>query len=785
MGKSKAQKLNDLHQEALAQFDLIQKNSRDERKQNLEDRRFYSIAGAQWEGKLGEQYENKPKFEVNKVHLSVIRIINEYRNNRITVDFTPRKATDDKLADLCDGLYRADENDSEAREAYDNAFEEAVGGGMGAWRLRAEYEDEYDDENDNQRIRIEPIYDADTSVYFDLDAKRQDKADAKHCFLVTSMTKEAYIEKWDDDPTTWPKDDHSYEFDWDDNDSVFVAEYFVVEEKLEPLIYVETITGDEEKHYLADVTDEMWEEWEATGTVETSRRKIKRRKVHKYIMSGGGILEDCGHIAGREIPIIPAYGKRWMVDGIERSMGHVRLAKDAQRLKNMQLSKLGEISALSSVEKPILTPEQIAGHANMWANDNIKDYPYLLINPITNEEGQVVAQGPISYTKPSNIPPAMGALLQITEEDMRDILGNQQQGEDMASQVSGKAVEMIQTRLDMQTYIYMSNFSKAMKRCGEVWLSMAKDLYIEDEREMKVVDKEGEAKTEKIVVTAINDEGDVAIENNLEEAHFDVNVEVGPSSNSKRAAIVRALTGMLGVTTDPETKLVLEAMSMMNMEGEGMGDIREFFRQKLVRIGAMEPTEEDIQQMQLEQGGPTPNDQYLLAEAQRAEAEAAKNRADTAESVANAELKMAQAEKTRAEVAAPVMAAPEVKDYKGQELLLKAQKEAKELQLKEREIELKEQEQKLRAQEQTAKLAEIGMKLMDSEAEAINTAQGHQAALDMAQQVAEAVKGLQPAIEKQNEALDKQAADRAEAMKKLDEPKMVKRDEDGNITGIE
>ena len=52
---------------------------------------------------------------------------------------------------------------------------------------------------------------------------------------------------------------------------------------------------------------------------------------------------------------------------------HVRLAKDAQRLKNMQLSKLGEISSLSTVEKPIVTPEQIAGHQNMWKEDNIKD----------------------------------------------------------------------------------------------------------------------------------------------------------------------------------------------------------------------------------------------------------------------------------------------------------------------------------------------------------------------------------------------------------------------------
>ena len=130
---SNEQRLANVHSEALAEFDSIQSALRDERLQCLQDRRFYSIAGAQWEGPLGEQFENKPKFEVNKVALAVQRIQSEYRNNRITVKFTAKDGSNSKLADICDGLYRADEQDSVAEEAYDNAFEEAVGGGFGAW----------------------------------------------------------------------------------------------------------------------------------------------------------------------------------------------------------------------------------------------------------------------------------------------------------------------------------------------------------------------------------------------------------------------------------------------------------------------------------------------------------------------------------------------------------------------------------------------------------------------------------------------------------------------------
>ncbi|CAB4161019.1 Phage P22-like portal protein [uncultured Caudovirales phage] len=648
MAITNEQRLANLHSEALRQFNDIQTALRDERLQCLQDRRFYSLAGSQWEGPLWDQYENKPKFEVNKIMLAVIRIVNEYRNNRITVDYVSKDGTEnEKMAEVCDGLYRADEQASVADEAYDNAFEEAVGGGIGAWRLRTVYEDEENDEDDRQRIRFEPIFDADSSVFFDLNAKRQDKSDAKYCFVVTSMTRESYKETYNDDPTDWPKIIHQYEFDWSTPDVVFVAEYYKIEEKTETIRIFKAIDGTEERYSSADFkNDETLEETLlAIGHTEIRQKRVKRMRVHKYIMSGGKVLEDAGYIAGKCIPIVVVYGKRWFVDNIERCMGAVRLAKDAQRLKNMQLSKLGEISALSSVEKPILLPEQVAGHQLMWAEDNLRDYPYLLVNPITGADGSTQVSGPVAYTRSPQIPPAMAALLQVTETDMQDILGNQQGADKMVSNISGKAVEMIQTRVDMQTFIYMSNFAKGMKRCGEIWLSMAKDIYTEDNRNMKTISPTGDAGVIKLMQPTLDQEtGEIKMANDLSSAAFDVVAEVGPSSSSKRAATVRALTGMLQITSDPETAQVLTAMAMMNMEGEGIGDANAYFRKKLLRMGVMKPTDDELEELIAEmQGQPQdPNAIYLQAAAEEATAKAAKARADTVETVASAELKRAQ-----------------------------------------------------------------------------------------------------------------------------------------------
>ena len=632
--------LSDIHAEAIKNFQAIQTAMRDERLQCLQDRRFYSISGAQWEGALGRQFENKPRFEINKIHLSVIRIINEYRNNRIDVQFIGKDNKEaDKLAETCAGIFRADEQDSGAQEAYDNAFEEAVGGGFGAWRLVTAYEDDDNLEDETQRIRFEPIYDADSSVFFDLDAKRQDKSDAKYAFVIHAMTPEAYLEQFGETPSMFTKTIQLSFFDWTSPRMAYVAEYYKVEDVSVEYSFFKNQINDEEKYEKKELTEEMLKNIYDRGFIFDRKRKVKKQRVHKYIISGQSILEDCGYIAGENIPIVPVYGKRWFIDNVERCMGHVRLAKDAQRIKNMQLSKLGEIAALSSFEKPIFTPEQIAGHGYLWARDNIDNNPYLLVNPVTDANGNISLSGPVGYTKPPQVPPAMAALLQVTDADMNDILGNQQAGEQVVSAMSGKAVELIQNRLDMQTFIYVSNMEKAVKRCGEIWLSMAKEILVEEGRKLKIITEQEQTDYIELSKPVISDNGSIEYENDLSNAKFDVVATTGPSSVSKKAATVRAVTGMLQLATDPTDQAVLSAMAMMNMEGEGISDVRDYYRKKLLRMGVLQPTKEEAQQLAQEAQMQQPDAQtlYLQAAAQNEQAKAQKAQVDMQKTLAESD----------------------------------------------------------------------------------------------------------------------------------------------------
>jgi uncharacterized ferritin-like protein (DUF455 family) len=111
------------------------------------------------------------------------------------------------------------------------------------------------------------------------------------------------------------------------------------------------------------------------------------------------------------------------------------------------------------------------------------------------------------------------------------------------------------------------------------------------------------------------------------------------------------LTGIAAISDDPETRQVLISTALMNMDGEGLSETREYFRRKMIKIGAAKPTEEESAELQAEMANqaPDPNAQYLAAAAQQAEAEAAQARAKTVLTVSQASETEAKTDKLKAE----------------------------------------------------------------------------------------------------------------------------------------
>jgi hypothetical protein len=662
---SKAEKLKRIYAAARKQFDRIESATRDDRQMSRDDRRFASVPGAQWEGPLSQQFANKPRLELNRIMGARIRLEGEHRANRALVDFMPRDGSEaDELANACDGLFRADWQDSHGDGAGDNAFTEQILGGVGAMRVRSICADEDDEDCDEQRIAFEPIVDADISVYWDLNSKDQQKRDAMHCFVVTAMERAAFEEEYpDDDPSSWPAStiNDGVLFDWYTPDVVKVAEYYVVEIIKVKYCEVKPIIGEGYEMTCDELDAEKPDDWdeEEDGPFRTKREMLglegctfsepetkKTRQVHKYVMSGSAIIEDCGVINGKCIPIVPFYGVRDFIDNKERWQGLVRVAKDPQRIVNMAFSRLAEISAYSPISVPIFHPEEVLGHQLDWTNANVEPKAYLQRNALEGSDGAKVFGAPMQYTKPPEIPPATVGVLGLAQQELKDILGNSQEREKVVPNISGKAIELIQQAMDTLTFIYLDNYKKGVERVGEVWLSMAPDVYVEEGRKLKTIGPDMKTRGQVTIAEPGLDSDGVPIEGgkyNLSRAKYDVVVDVGPSTTTKRAATVSALTQMLGVLPqeDTETRHLVTLKILENLEGEGLDDIRAFSRAQLVKAGVVKPTEEEkaklTEEAQAAQANKQPDPQALTlqAMAQKEAALAQKAQADTALSIAN------------------------------------------------------------------------------------------------------------------------------------------------------
>jgi hypothetical protein len=647
--KSKAQRLAEIHALALQQFqDSFDATQRD-RENALMARRFVNVRGAQWDWDSARQFQNRMRLEIDHIAGAVTRIKNEYRRSRIEAKFIPADGTEaDELADAAASRYRADTCDARGREARDMAFDSAVEGGFGGMRLRAEYErDEY------QRICLEPINDAESTLYFDANAKMKDKSDAEHAFLVTPWTRRAFEAKYGKDASNWPVGlDAENLFTWFTPDVVFVCEYFVKEKRTDVYRVFEGF-GEETEEFLADeITPEDEERLAATGFKEIEGRSEKINQVRKYVLNGAKVLEDGDIIPGRCIPLVPQYGHRTVINHVESFRGHVLKSIDPQIVYNLQVSKVAETAASSGIEKPIFLAEQIARHANMWQNDHVDNNAFLLIDPVKDANGQIMPSGPVGFTKSPDVAPAVAALVALTKQDISDQLGNPENAEQVQPDMSGVAMELAQGRVDMQSFGYMDNAADAERRIAEIWQSMAAEIYVEEGRKLKTMSADGQRGMVEIGKKKLDKRtGQMVPEADFSRLDMDVDVVIGPTSASRRSAVVRTVSALINATADPETQIALTHTALMNLEGEGINDLRDWSRKKLVAMGIAKPTpEEETDMAEAAQQPPPPDPQAMLAEAMalEAKAKAMKAQADTALALARTKESEAKAAETLA-----------------------------------------------------------------------------------------------------------------------------------------
>jgi hypothetical protein len=256
--------------------------------------------------------------------------------------------------------------------------------------------------------------------------------------------------------------------------------------------------------------------------------------------------------------------------------------------------------------------------------------------------------GPIGKVEPPSVPAALAALIQLAGQDIADLLGANEQAEEVPANTSAKAIALVHNRADAKTFIYLDNFSKAVRRSGEVWLGMCSELYVEEGRKMQALDEQGGRKYVPLAEPAMANDGTQIVRNDYANGKFRVIVDVGPSSQSRRDATVQSLIGMAQVAKDQQLQGVLTSVALMNMDGEGLDDVQKWIRRQLVAQGVVTPTDEEKLELQQEQQAAQPDLNAALVAAKVGEMQAS-----AGEKKASSVLKLAQAQAVGGPAEAP------------------------------------------------------------------------------------------------------------------------------------
>lgn len=607
------------------------------REQASDDLIFYWVT--QWDDQLLSDSQLQYRGEFNILRKAGRQIISDLRLNPVQPDFHPKDEARKDDAELMDGLYRADDRNLSSQEAYDNATQDQVVCGYGAWELYTEFASNRIGDL-NQVIKRKYIPEANNTCFWDPNATSLDKSDANYVSILYRYSEDAYKDLVKDltgeeyKTIQWSSFDmpeESYTFPWTaEQKKIYVTTFYHRTKVKDKVITLTDPFGEEIVLRESDIERQM-DQLSDAGFRSVGEKEIERWEITRYIASGERILSS-EVVSGENIPVVPVYGEHVpQIEGEEYWTGITRLAKDPQRLRNFQMSYLADIVSRSPRPKPIFYPEQIQGFEFMYEQTGADDnYPYLLQNR-KSLDGEPLPPGAVGQTLDQPIPTALGASIELTRQAVEDV-ANPGLPQNIADpDLSGKAVMALQSRMDQQSYIYQHNFKHAKKRDAEIYASIASEI-IDTPRILTMQTPDGQTRQVEIMQSITDkDTGEQKVINDITTLEFDVYAEIGKSyETQKQQTIETLLTMMGGLSEQDPLRNILLMKTIELVPGVRFDDVRDYAHKQLIILGIKEPeTEEDEMVLAQSQQQQAPSADMILAQAEQLKGQAAQMREQT------------------------------------------------------------------------------------------------------------------------------------------------------------
>jgi hypothetical protein len=533
--------------ECMARLQISISADSDNRKAALDDLAFK--VGEHWDPKVKQQreMEQRPCLTINKIPTFLHQVTNSQRRNVPSIKVHPTSEKKAKLAEIVQGGIRHVEYKSKADVAYDTAVNSAASIGFGYFRLVTQY---VSPESFDQELAFRRIRNAFT-VYMDPASVELDGSDQTWCILSALAPRADFNANYPDaDPcsATTVRGAGDYA-NWITDNEVRIAEYYRIRyEKADVVLLSNGESG---------FKDQLLELPEGVTVVKT--RKSTRKIVEWFKLTACEVLDraviPCDHI-----PVFPVYGDETDVNGKVIRSGLIRNAKDPSRMYDYWMTAATEEISLRPKAPFIGAEGQFEGHEHLWAQANVRSFPYLEYKP-KNLGGQLAP--PPQRQQMSDVPVGVLQMAMHASDDIKATtgifdasLGNK------SNETSGIAIKRRDQQGETSNYHYADNLNITLRHAGRCMLYMWPKVY-DGTRTLQIMAQDGTVSS--VDINKPNDqmqppqqapqqpgmppqepEGMAEVEeilNNMEDvAEFAVTISSGPSYDTLRQ---EAVDGMI------------------------------------------------------------------------------------------------------------------------------------------------------------------------------------------------------------------------------------------------
>lgn len=585
--KYNTEELNEIVRQGLENYRAAVDADEEERAKAIFDASFIGDEDGQWDDLAKLRRARKPRYTIDKLSAAVNEIIGNYKQNRIEIKARAENDSDQDETEAYNGLIRAITNTQDANLAQGVAFKSITVGGIGAFRVLNDYTEDNPFEQD---VCITPIWEATESTWFDPAAKHPTAKDGMFQFEETTMTKKSFIAKWPDASLIeWPDSTVSgLQNGWGlgrGSETVRVVDYYVKE----PVDIDKVLLSDGSIMALDDY-ELTKDELSADGITFADAKTVSTFKVMHYKMNGTEVLEEPVEVPSKYLPIIRVLGYYEWRNGTLHYRGVVRKAIDPQRVYNYATSANIEATALKPKDKVLATKAMVGTNISSWRNMNNSEESVLLYEP----DAKAPDGKPIPLIMGQGTPELMQQAQQA-ELDLQSTIGRRApaQGES-ATDRSGRAILALQKQDDSVTFELLDNLRISWEHAAQVVMDMLPRV-VDTERQVQILKDDGEEDIVTINETVVDQQTGKEVRKNDTSKRYRIKASVGPAFETKRSEAVNVLSTL---SQDPQYGVMVPDLLAKSLDFPFAQELSKRFRKPMLAQGIVEPSDEEIAEMQ-------------------------------------------------------------------------------------------------------------------------------------------------------------------------------------------